>query len=517
MNIFSRFSRNKKNSTQGNSQENAQTTTITTTTPATNKNNNHSQSSSDNDQNNHQDASKNIFKIGIKKSSNAILGSILSIFSKNTVNDYMMEKVEESLILNDIDPDIVQKMLSEMKRKKLFKKHITQDINQNITQNIEQDITQGLKNESKNKSNNDSSNHSTQDSNTKSLIPQIISIAKEVARKNSKILKYYEKNSLNNSSHDHPSNNDSSDNSHYKSIHNSSQQSLDLNLKNEKNYSDLFLQKVMNFLGQYSSTDQSSKKNSDFTPEQSEKNNTTTHKPYTITFIGMNGSGKTTTIAKIAHKLKKMGLNGKIICGDTFRSAATEQLIEWSKKLDIEAMHKNNTDPAALIFESVQKNYQNNHQNNFQSKYQSKSQSQSNSACDYSPHNDSSQNDSLCDYLLIDTAGRLHTNTNLMNEMQKIERVLKKIDASYPNESILVIDASVGQSVYEHIEQFSKYTKLTGIVVTKMDNSAKGGIIIGIASRFEIPIYYMGVGEQLSDLVQFDYDDFLDELLNIPQ
>lgn len=460
MNFFSKFSKsskNKKSSTQEISQGN--------------------------EKNTHQDGAKtktgseaesktnSIFKIGIKKSSNAILSSIVSIFSKNKVNENMMEKVEESLILNDIDPEIVQKMLSEMKRKKLFNQyqHVTQD-NQHTK--------------------NDATNDYTHDSNTETLIFKIISIAKEVARKNSKILKYY-----------------------------------------EKNHSDLFIQKVMNFLYQPSSTTSSthsssttgsastktsSSRNSNSTSELSiselsQTNTTTAHKPYTITFIGMNGSGKTTTIAKIAHKLKKMGLNGKIICGDTFRSAATEQLIEWSKKLDIEAIHKTNTDPAALIFEGVQKNYQNNSANN-QSLHNDASRNNSLS------QNDSiSLNDSLCDYLLIDTAGRLHTNTNLMNEMQKIERVLKKIDTSYPNESILVIDASVGQSVYEHIEQFSKYTKLTGIVVTKMDNSAKGGIIIGIASRFDIPIYYMGVGEQLDELVQFNYDDFLDELLDIPE
>ena len=207
--------------------------------------------------------------------------------------------------------------------------------------------------------------------------------------------------------------------------------------------------------------------------------NSSKSKPYTITFIGMNGSGKTTTIAKIANKLKKNGLKGQIICGDTFRAAATEQLVEWGKRLDIETIHKSQGDPSGLIFESVQIAY------NVEQKP---------------------------DYILIDTAGRLHTNTNLMGEVNKIERVLSKIDTTYPNESILVIDASIGQSVYKHIEEFQKYTKLTGLIITKIDNSAKGGIIIGIANKFNIPIYFLGLGENLEDLIEFNPEHFIEEL-----
>lgn len=203
--------------------------------------------------------------------------------------------------------------------------------------------------------------------------------------------------------------------------------------------------------------------------------------PYTITFTGMNGSGKTTTIAKIAHKLQDARFKIEITCGDTFRAAATEQLIEWGNKLSIPVIHKKNAkDASGLIFESVKNAYDN----------------QSADCC------------------LIDTSGRLHTNTNLMGEISKIERVLSKISTSYPNESILVIDASIGQSVYNHIEEFQKHTKLTGLIVTKIDNSAKGGIILGISNKFNIPIYFLGVGETVSDLVPFDTEEFISTLFN---
>ena len=203
-------------------------------------------------------------------------------------------------------------------------------------------------------------------------------------------------------------------------------------------------------------------------------------KPYVILVVGVNGVGKTTTIGKLAYQFKNA--NRKVVLGaaDTFRAAAVEQLKLWAEKVGVDIVERGmNVDPGAVAYETV---------NIAKSK-------------DY-------------DVAIIDTAGRLHNKTNLMNELGKINRVIKKIIPEAPNEVLLVLDASTGQNAIEQAKQFLSITNVNAIALTKLDGTAKGGIVVAIADELKIPIKYIGVGEKLDDLQLFDAKTFVDSLLS---
>jgi len=211
------------------------------------------------------------------------------------------------------------------------------------------------------------------------------------------------------------------------------------------------------------------------TPVQKDFFSIAHNKPTVILVCGVNGVGKTTTIGKLCKKLKDKG--NKIIVGaaDTFRAAAIEQLELWCKKINVEIIKSDlGSDPASVAFKS----FEYAKKNNF-------------------------------DYCIIDTAGRLQNKKNLMEEFSKIIRVLQKIDNKTPHETILVLDATTGQNAINQIEEFKKITPITGIVMTKLDGTAKGGILVAIAKQFQIPIYAIGVGEKEEDLDNFVAKDFV--------
>lgn len=204
------------------------------------------------------------------------------------------------------------------------------------------------------------------------------------------------------------------------------------------------------------------------------------NKPFVILIVGVNGVGKTTTIGKLAYNFRKSGLSVIVGAADTFRAAANEQLEVWAKRADVELISKfKGADPSSVAFETIEialkKNY---------------------------------------DVVLIDTAGRLHTKTNLMNELSKIKRVINKQIENAPNEIWLVVDANTGQNALIQANEFSKATNLTGIIVTKLDGTAKGGIVFNIIEKLEIPVRYVGVGEAIEDLQDFDPNSFVKALLN---
>ena len=203
-------------------------------------------------------------------------------------------------------------------------------------------------------------------------------------------------------------------------------------------------------------------------------------KPYVILVVGVNGVGKTTTIGKLAYQFKNA--NRKVVLGaaDTFRAAAVEQLKLWAEKVGVDIVERGmNVDPGAVAYETV---------NIAKSK-------------DY-------------DVAIIDTAGRLHNKTNLMNELGKINRVIKKIIPEAPHEVLLVLDASTGQNAIEQAKQFLSITNVNAIALTKLDGTAKGGIVVAIADELKIPIKYIGVGEKFDDLQLFDAKTFVDSLLS---
>ena len=201
-------------------------------------------------------------------------------------------------------------------------------------------------------------------------------------------------------------------------------------------------------------------------------------KPYVIIFVGVNGVGKTTSIAKIAYSLKKDGKKVLIGAADTFRAAAINQLDSWAKKIDIPIIKQDmGSDPASVAFDTVQSGISNNF-----------------------------------DYILIDTAGRLHNKINLMQELEKINNVVKKILPTAPHEVVLVLDASTGQNALEQAKQFLKSTKVTHLALTKLDGTAKGGVVISICDQLSIPIKYIGVGEQITDIQLFNRKKFVDSL-----
>jgi fused signal recognition particle receptor len=204
-----------------------------------------------------------------------------------------------------------------------------------------------------------------------------------------------------------------------------------------------------------------------------------THKgPFVIMVVGVNGVGKTTTIGKLAHSFKSDGLKVLLAAGDTFRAGAVDQLHIWSERAGVDIhSHGMNTDPASVAFEAVKK-----------------------------------ANESDYDVLIVDTAGRLHNKINLMNELSKMKRVMSKIVPDAPHEVLLVLDASTGQNAFEQASKFTEVTEVTALALTKLDGTAKGGVVIGISDTFGIPVRYIGVGEQMNDLKLFNPEAFVNSL-----
>ena len=192
--------------------------------------------------------------------------------------------------------------------------------------------------------------------------------------------------------------------------------------------------------------------------------------------VGVNGVGKTTTIGKLANQFKMKGLNVVIGAADTFRAAAIDQLNIWAEKIDIPIIKQEmGSDPASVAFDTL-------------------SYSKSNNA----------------DVVLIDTAGRLHNKVNLMNELSKIKRVMQKVVDKAPQEVLLVLDGSTGQNAFQQAKEFTKATEVTSLAITKLDGTAKGGVVIGISDEFNIPVNYIGVGEGVDDLQVFNKFEFVD-------
>jgi fused signal recognition particle receptor len=201
-------------------------------------------------------------------------------------------------------------------------------------------------------------------------------------------------------------------------------------------------------------------------------------KPYVIMVVGVNGVGKTTTIGKLAAQFKKKGYNVVLGAADTFRAAAVEQLKLWGQRVDVPVIAKGmNADPSAVAFETLQEGV-----------------------------------DRKADIVIIDTAGRLHTKVNLMAELTKIKRVMQKVIADAPHEVMLVLDGSTGQNAVIQAREFTKATEVTSLTITKLDGTAKGGVVIGISDEFKIPVKYIGVGEKTDDLQIFNKLEFVDSL-----
>jgi len=202
----------------------------------------------------------------------------------------------------------------------------------------------------------------------------------------------------------------------------------------------------------------------------------TDKKPYVIMVVGVNGVGKTTTIGKLAAQFKKQGLKVVLGAADTFRAAAIDQLEVWATRSDVPMVkQKMGSDPASVAFDTIQSAVNQN-----------------------------------ADVVIIDTAGRLHNKVNLMNELTKIKRVMQKVINDAPHEVLLVLDGSTGQNAFEQAKQFSKATEVTSLAVTKLDGTAKGGVVIGISDQFKIPVKYIGVGEAIDDLQVFNKIEFVD-------
>lgn len=203
---------------------------------------------------------------------------------------------------------------------------------------------------------------------------------------------------------------------------------------------------------------------------------TTDKKPYVIMVVGVNGVGKTTTIGKLAYQFKKEGKKVVLGAADTFRAAAIDQLQVWADRVDVPIVkQKMGSDPASVAFDSVQSAVKQN-----------------------------------ADVVIIDTAGRLHNKVNLMNELTKVKRVMQKVVDNAPHEVLLVLDGSTGQNAFEQAKQFTAATEVTSLAVTKLDGTAKGGVVIGISDQFKIPVKYIGVGEGIEDLQVFNKFEFVD-------
>ena len=204
------------------------------------------------------------------------------------------------------------------------------------------------------------------------------------------------------------------------------------------------------------------------------------NKPHVILVVGVNGVGKTTSIGKMAHYFKSNGLKVVIGAADTFRAAAIEQMEVWANRVGVDLVKQNmGSDPASVAYDTL-----------------------------------SSAINKNADVVLIDTAGRLHNKVNLMNELSKIKRVLQKKHNDAPQEVILIIDGSTGQNAFEQAKQFTNVTEITSLAVTKLDGTAKGGVVLGISDQFKIPIKFIGIGEGLEDLQLFDKKEFVDSFFN---
>ena len=199
-----------------------------------------------------------------------------------------------------------------------------------------------------------------------------------------------------------------------------------------------------------------------------------------IVISGVNGVGKTTTIGKLANKYKKLGLSVVIGAADTFRAAAIDQLVTWANRVDVPIVKQNmGSDPASVAFDTL--NYAKNKN---------------------------------ADIVLIDTAGRLHNKVNLMNELSKIKRVMDKVIDNAPHDVMLVLDGSTGQNAFIQAKEFTNATEVTSLAITKLDGTAKGGVVIGISDEFKIPVKYIGVGEALEDLQEFNKLEFIDSFFD---
>lgn len=202
----------------------------------------------------------------------------------------------------------------------------------------------------------------------------------------------------------------------------------------------------------------------------------TSKKPYVIMVVGVNGVGKTTTIGKLAYQFKSQGLKVVLGAADTFRAAAVDQLVIWSERVGVPIVKQEmGSDPASVAFDTVQSAVAQN-----------------------------------ADVVIIDTAGRLHNKVNLMNELSKIKRVMQKVLPDAPHEVLLVLDGSTGQNAFEQAKQFTAATEVSALAVTKLDGTAKGGVVIGISDQFQVPVKYIGVGEKMEDLQIFNGMEFVD-------
>ena len=202
------------------------------------------------------------------------------------------------------------------------------------------------------------------------------------------------------------------------------------------------------------------------------------HKPYVVLVVGVNGVGKTTTIAKLAYQYKQAGKTVMLGAADTFRAAAVEQLQLWADRVGVPIVQQGmNADPASVAYDTLQ-----------------------------------SAISKGMDVVLIDTAGRLHNKIGLMNELGKIKKVMQKLMPDAPHEVLLVLDASTGQNAIEQAKQFTAATDVNALALTKLDGTAKGGVIIGISDQFQIPVRYIGLGEKMTDLQVFNADEFVDSL-----
>jgi len=203
-------------------------------------------------------------------------------------------------------------------------------------------------------------------------------------------------------------------------------------------------------------------------------------KPYVIMVVGVNGVGKTTTIGKLAYQFKKQGLKVVLGAADTFRAAAIDQLQVWADRVDVPIVKQSmGSDPASVAFDTLSSALKQN-----------------------------------ADVVIIDTAGRLHNKVNLMNELTKVKRVMQKVVEGTPDEVLLVLDGSTGQNAFEQAKQFTKATEVTSLAVTKLDGTAKGGVVIGISDQFQIPVKYIGVGEAIDDLQVFNKIEFVDSFFS---
>ena len=201
-------------------------------------------------------------------------------------------------------------------------------------------------------------------------------------------------------------------------------------------------------------------------------------KPYVIMVVGVNGVGKTTTIGKLAYQFKQAGLKVVLGAADTFRAAAVEQLVIWGERVGVPVVKQQmGSDPASVAYDTI-------------------SSAKANDA----------------DVVIIDTAGRLHNKIGLMNELTKIKKVMQKVDATAPDEVLLVLDGSTGQNAYEQAKQFIKATEVTALAITKLDGTAKGGVVIGISHQLQVPVKYIGLGEKMTDLQPFNRREFVESL-----